>query len=148
MALRRTLACPFSPSFPCYLMHRCFLFTAAPCTFGSPSISACASWRCPRFCMKFHQSVCARKSSDAHLRSRSLARSPSLALAVLARAYIIPSSARRPTRVNLGPRRGGGLSGWITGRSVTDRAAAKTGCVCFEVVSGDEWLPRNDRTLN
>lgn len=44
-------------------------------------------------------------------------------------------SAEGPRQASLSPWLGGGLSGWITGRSMTDRRPAKTGCVCFEVFS-------------
>lgn len=117
--------------------------------FGSPSISACASWRCPRFCMKFHQSVCARKSSHARSRSRSLSQPPCAFAASIKPPPLLDGQPSQPSGggSSSSPRRGR-LSGQITGRSMTDRAVAKTGCVCFEVFSGDEWLPRNDRTLN
>lgn len=61
---------------PMYLMYWHFLSVSAQCVFVSVSISVCAFWQCPRFCMKFHQSVCTHKSSDTHLEKNKTKTSP------------------------------------------------------------------------
>lgn len=42
------------------------------CFCRSLSVSACALWQCPWFCMKFHHTIYAHKPSDTHLKTTPL----------------------------------------------------------------------------